>query len=412
MRILFVTPYPPSPPRFGGQRRLDGIIRGLARRHEVSLLSLVDPTCDVEGSRRAAEVYCRTVVLVPNDRCGFSTMRKRIAQARSLLSRHSFERFFFRSAPLQRALRMLTMSGAFDVINFEFAQMAANRQPSNGLDDRAPIFVLDEHNIEFEIVQRTAASACGIDRRLYSHLDWRKLEREERDAWRRFDGCTVTSERDEAILRRSVPSARTAVVPNGVDDQYFKPTTATAPCEPGSLLFFGAGSYHPNTDGLLFFLREILPRVRARCPQVKLRILGPSIPAAIQAFAGPRVEVTGFVDDVRPYLERASVIVVPLRIGGGTRFKIVEAMAMGRPVVSTRVGAEGLDVRSGSDILLADGAEDFAMQVVRLLDDPALARSIGAAGRRLVERNYTWGASVGRLERFYAELMTRRPVSV
>jgi glycosyltransferase involved in cell wall biosynthesis len=284
--------------------------------------------------------------------------------------------------------------------------MAANCPSSERLPGD-PILILDEHNIEYDIVRRTAISTREIDRKLYSELNWRKLRAEERDAWRRFDGCTVTSSRDEALLLRDVPSARTAVVPNGVDVPFFSAYSAQVPDEM-SLLFFGTVRYHPNLDGLLFFLREVMPRLKARYPTVKLRIVGPSVVPEIAARAGDDVEVVGLVDDVRPYIARATVVIVPLRIGGGTRFKILEAMAMGKAAVSTVVGAEGIAVRDGEDILLANDAVHFARQIGRLLDDAALRERIGAAARRLAERDYSWDASVARLEDFSVELLARQ----
>ena len=314
----------------------------------------------------------------------------------------------YHGAALTRALERLLAEGSYDVVNFEFAQMAANGRLDIWPARRRSLFVLDEHNIEYDVLRRTAANARGVDRKVYSALNWRKLRSEERAAWRRFDGCAVTSARDERLLRRDLPSLPTVVVPNAVDVGFFRPSGRCARPDPLTLLFFGAVSYHPNTDGLLFFLREILPRVKARYPDVRLRIVGPSVPAEIAARAGDGVEVVGLVDDIRPYLESATVIVVPLRIGGGTRFKILEAMAMGKPIVSTTIGAEGLDVRDGSEILLADKPDAFALQVGRLLDDAPLRDAMGAAGRALVERRYSWDASVARLEEFYDELMARR----
>jgi len=312
---------------------------------------------------------------------------------------------------MQRALEKLLTDETYDVVSFEFSQMATNRPADGKVARCGALFVLDEHNIEYEILRRTASSALSLDRRLYSLLDWRKLRREEQRSWRRFDGCTVTSARDEALLRRDVPTASTAVVPNAVDVDFFRPRNGCGGTEPMSLLFFGAGNYHPNTDGLLFFFREILPRLRARYPGITLRILGPLIPPEIEAHAGDGVEVTGLVEDIRPYLERAAVIIAPLRIGGGTRFKILEAMAMGKAVVSTAVGAEGIDVRNGSDIMLADRPEEFASQVGRLLEDAALRQSMGREARLLIEQRYSWAGSVQKLEGFYAELLERRAIS-
>jgi glycosyltransferase involved in cell wall biosynthesis len=410
VKLLFVTPYLPSPPRFGGQRRLDGMIRGLARRHEVSLLSFVDPREDVSCSIRMTETYCKQVVAVPNDRYALTTVQKRLLQTRSLLSRRSFESFVYHSPTLQQALEKLVTQEPYDIVSFEFAQMVANLDGQPGRC--AAIFVLDEHNIEYDILRRTASSDPGLDRKLYSLLDWRKLRAEEHRAWQCFEGCTVTSARDQELLRRDFPRVTSAVVPNAVDIELFRPSQGGAPVDRMSLLFFGAVSYHPNTDGLLFFMKEILPSLRARYPSIKLKIVGPFVPAEIQARADDCVEVVGYVDDIRPHLERATVIIAPLRIGGGTRFKILEAMAMGKAVVSTTIGAEGIDVRSGLDIMLADKPEEFAIQVGRLLEDEALRRTMGAAARALIERRYSWEWSVARLVAFYAEILARRGVAI
>ena len=410
LKMLFVTPYLPSPPRFGGQRRLAGLMAGLARSHEVSVLSFVDPREDNSSSIRATETYCKKVIAVPNERVALATTRKRLLQLRSLLSRRSFARFVFHSGALSKALDRLLGEEPYDIVHFEFAQMVANR-PRRSYEGARPVFVLDEHNIEYDILRRTALSSPGLDRKFYNLLDWRKLRMEEQEAWRRVDGCALTSARDEELLRRELPTASTAVVPNAVDVDFFQPGPNSGRTDPMTLVFFGSLNYHPNTDGLLFFLREILPRLKARHPSLKVRIVGQQPPREIEARAGDGVEVTGLVDDVRPYIERATVIIVPLRIGGGTRFKILEAMAMGKAVVSTTIGAEGIDVHDGSDILLADEPETFAAQIGRLLDDAALRHRMGATARSLIEQRYSWSASVGRLEEFHAELLARRHTS-
>jgi glycosyltransferase involved in cell wall biosynthesis len=210
------------------------------------------------------------------------------------------------------------------------------------------------------------------------------------------------------MLLADAPQARTAVVPNGVDLDFFRAGATPAVRAPTTLLFFGAIDYHPNTDAMLFFAREVMPLLRSRVPRVRLCIVGRRPPEAVTALRGPDVEVAGAVEDVRPYLERAAVVIVPLRLGGGTRLKILEALAMGKAVVSTTLGAEGLDVVPDRDLLLADDPATFAAQIRRLLDDPELAARIGAAGRRVVEARYGWGASVERLSAFYGEVLESR----
>ncbi|MDP9001844.1 MAG: glycosyltransferase family 4 protein [Myxococcota bacterium] len=401
MRVLFVTPYLPTPPRFGGQRRMHGLMAELARRHEVSVLSFIDPTDDDSiKSTRATREYCRRVVTVPNRILDPGRLRKRLQQVSSLLTYRSYEHYMSRTRAMQDALNGLLIDCAFDVVQIEFSQMAVyDVAASRG----RPVRCLDEHNIEYDVLKRTAGADVGPLRRAYNAVNWRKLRAEELRAWRRFDGCAVTSVRDERLLTQDAPGVRTAVVPNGVDVDSFAPTTS-ATIEPNTVLFFGAINYYPNTDGILFFLRSAWPALKSLCPAARLRIVGPKPPAVISEWADPRVEVVGFVDDIRTEIARAATIIVPLRIGGGTRLKVLEAMALAKPVVSTKLGAEGIDAEHGRDILLADDGPGFAREVASVLVDPALARRLGDGARRLVVERYSWRSSVDRMTHFYAEL--------
>ncbi|HUZ00252.1 MAG TPA: glycosyltransferase [Thermomicrobiaceae bacterium] len=405
MRILFLTPYLPNPPQSGGRRRLHELMSGLARTHSVSVVSLVEAGGDHAQAIAATRAYCDEVVTVPSDRSGLlATRRKRALQARSLLSPWSFERSIYRRPAYQAALDAALRREPFDVVSVEFAQMTCYRVLRAGAG--AGALILDEHNVEYDILRRTAATEAGAARKLYNYLDFLKLRREERASWRRVDGCSLTSSRDRDLLQREVPSLPTAVVPNGVDTAAFAPSE-TAPAEPMTLVFFGAIDYYPNTHGLLFFLNAVFPRIKQRHPRARLVIVGQSPPDSIRAWESDDVIVTGLVADVRPYLARAAAIVVPLHIGGGTRLKILEAMAMGKAIVSTRIGAEGIDVGDGRDILLGDSAEEFAAQVCRLLDNPELSRRIGNGARELVVRAYDWQESVRMLEGFYREVAAR-----
>ena len=400
LNILFVTPFLPSPPEFGGQRRVHGLLKELARSHSVSLLSFVSPGRPHQESLRETREYCRTVETVPNAAFALSQRGKRALQLRSLASPNSFEWLSHRVPAMEAALRHWTSRERFDVVNFEFMQMAQYRRAIEG----GPACVLDEHNVEFEILRRTAGSEAGLVRRVYNAIDWRKLRAEEIAAWRAFDGCAVTSAQDQGALLRELPQARTAIVPNAVDLESFRPRAEAAPPQAGSILFFGANNYFPNADGLRFFVEEIFPLVRARVPSARLKIVGHT-PDHLLPLAGPHVEIRGYVPDLRSEIESASIAIAPLRVGGGTRLKILEAMAMAKPVVSTAIGAEGLDVSDGRDILLADAPADFAGQVVRLLQDAALARRLGESARRLVEERYGWAASAARLEELYRRSM-------
>jgi len=400
MKILFVTPYMPSPPRYGAQRRLDGLMRGLAKRHEVSLLAYRSEVGDPELAERTTRSYCKEVVSLDNDIVYQDIRAKRLLQLRSLASRRSFEYLQLQHPDLQSSFDRLFLRERYDIVQVEFSQLGFLGFPRRSA--RRTRFVLDEHNIEYEAIRRTAETAKGALRKLYATVDWRKLRREERLAWRRFDGVCLVSARDEELLRRDEPDTKTVVVPNAVDLDAFRPTDA--PTEPSSLLFFGAMNYHPNVDGVLYFLDEIFPKIRALVPSAKLTVMGPTPAESVLERKSSVVEVTGFVEDPRTRIERAAVLVVPLRIGGGTRFKIVEGMAQGKAIVSTRIGAEGLDVVHGEHLLLADDPAEFAKEVDRVLRDPALAARLGRAARKLAEEKYGWDAAVRTLEAFYERL--------
>lgn len=401
MKVLFVTPYLPTPPQFGGQRRMHGLMAELARLHEVSVLSFVDPTDDSSiESERATREYCRRVVTVPNRILNPGRLRKRLEQVGSLLTYRSYEHYISRTRGMQGALDRLLLDEAFDVVQIEFSQMAVYDVAASG---GRPVRCLDEHNIEYDVLRRTAGADVGPIRRVYNAVNWRKLRVEELRAWRRFDGCAVTSVRDEKLLTHDAPGVRTAVVPNGVDVDSFAPMTM-ATTEPNTVLFFGAINYYPNTDGILFFLRSAWPTLKGLYPSARLRIVGPKPPAIIAEWADPSVEVVGFVDDIRTEIARAAAIIVPLRIGGGTRLKVLEAMALAKAVVSTTLGAEGIDAENGRDILLADDGPGLARQVASVLGDPAIARRLGDGARRLVVERYSWRSSVDRMTRFYADL--------
>jgi glycosyltransferase involved in cell wall biosynthesis len=401
LSLLYVSQVPPSPPRFGAQVRMHGIMTAMAERHDVSVACCAEPD-ELPRARRALDAYCRDVELVVDGISG-STARKRLLQLRSLASTRTFERLLFITPELQRRIDALLAHRGFDVVVLEGPFVAHHRVRGPG-GAAAPRIVLDEHNVEYDVHRQIAGGRGSLVRRLFNAVNWRKMRREERGVWDRVDGVTVTSAPDAARVRAARPGARVAVVPNAVDVDRFRPREGDPAPDLSTLLFFGALDYYPNLEGLLWFLDEVWPRVQGTHPAARLRILGRRPPPALVARQGPRVEVAGFVEDLRPSLAAAAAVIVPLRLGGGTRLKILEAMAMERPVVSTTVGAEGIEVAGGRELLLADEPERFAAEVRRLLDDPALGSRLGRSARALVAARYSWRASARELERFLLEL--------
>jgi len=297
---------------------------------------------------------------------------------------------------MQVALDQLLERESFDLIQVESSQLsylALGRTRS----------VLDEHNLEYEVPLRVLSSERNVVRKAYNWLEYLKARRYEERSWRRFDACAVTSEREEAIIRDRIPGALTTTVSNGVDLDYFRPSAM--PPNPDSLVFTGLLSYRPNEEAVRFFVRKVFPIIRRARPSAIFTAVGYANPSFMDELARePSVILTGRVPDIRPYLERAQVVVVPLRSGGGTRLKVVEALAAGKGVASTSLGCEGIAVEAGRHLLIGDSAEALAAATLQLLADPGLASSLGRAGRALVEAKYSWASAVERLEELYARI--------
>ena len=382
---------------WGFNIRVFNIVRHLAARHRVSLLCYGDGAPDAQAMQVLDEI-CEHVFTVPElDR---SILERRLLQARAVISPHSFHLQRYFSAGMQGALTRVLRGGRYDIVQVESSALAS-------FDFGDTPVVLDEHNLEYELLRRSNAVESSPIRQAFAANECRKVEREEISAWQRVKGCVVTSGREQAVVNRAAPDVPTAVVPNGVDLDYFQP--AESAVEPGSIVFTGLMTYRPNADGVGYFIRRILPMIRASRRDAAFTAVGWGLPDDVRPLLGDAVTHTGRVEDIRPYLARASAVVVPLRIGSGTRLKVLEALAMAKPVVSTTVGCEGLDLSAGEHLLIADDPSTFAAAVIRLLDDPAEAAALGRRGRALVESRYGWDQSVSALERFHHTLVNTRP---
>lgn len=405
MRLLVLCPYPPYPPRSGGALRIYNLLRGLAARHEVWCLTFAPDDQAVAGLAPLRE-YCRVVTvrgLLPR-----SLARRAVTTLTSPLPDMALRN----AAPAySAALRQLLRAHAFDVVQAASIEMAGY-----GLALRAevagaarPALVLDEFNAEYVLQRRAALTDLANPRRLvaaaYSLVQWAKLAAYERRLLRAYDHVLAVSAEDRRALLRLRPSARVSIVPNGVDAAYFQPVASVPP--PGAqLVFTGTLDFRPNVDAVTWFARAVLPLVRAQRPDARFVVVGRSPAPAVRALHdGAGVEVVGEVADVRPAIGAAAVYLVPMRMGGGVRLKLLEALAMQAPVVSTTMGAEGVEgLADGVHLLLADQPAAFADAVLRLLADPALGARLGAAGRALVDARYDWSVIIPALERVYAEV--------
>jgi glycosyltransferase involved in cell wall biosynthesis len=407
LSILYVSQMPASPARFGAQARVHGLMTHLARRHDLTAVVLVDNEFDIEECRRAMQAYCREVVLVPNP-YGRDGLTKRLLQFRSLASTRSFERLRVTVPALQQALDEVLRARRFNIVNLEFSFLGHCdlRQAPPG--ERLPRLIVDSHNVDYELARQYAHAGGSLTRRLYAAANWRKLRREELRTYRDADGVYLCSAADERRLLDQVPGVRTAVIPNAADVEYYQPRPTDPPLDSRTVVFFGLLSYFPNVDGVTHFVHDIWPRIVDAHPDARLKIVGGRAPPSLLALAGPRIELTGFVPDLRPHLAAAATVVVPLRLGGGTRLKIVEAMAMGKAIVSTSLGAEGIEAVPGDDLLVEDQPAAFADAVSRLLTDPGLAARIGQSARRLAVQRYSWSRAAQALEGFYRRTLEVR----
>jgi sugar transferase (PEP-CTERM/EpsH1 system associated) len=401
-RILIVCPQAPSPPDGGFDLRVHHLAYQLARRHRVILLAYGFPG-DGRDWVGLAQTFERAHWVRPPATLGFQRRRRvaslsrRRRQLVSLWGRSSFHLNALRSRAMQEAIDRLCRTADFDLIQVESSRMMCFDYP------RGTPLVLDEHNIEYDLLDRVAAVETSPLRRRFGQLEATRTRREEWRAWATVDGCIATSVVDEAVIRRTCPAVPTAVVPNAVDTDYFSPGDVAV--DQDSMVFVGRMDYRPNVDAVTWFALHVLPHVRRVRPSVVLTVVGDGAPSSVRRLAGPDVIVTGRVDDVRPFVRRAGVVVVPLRAGGGTRFKVLEALSMAKPVVSTTVGVEGLDVAGGEHLLLADDPDEMAKHVLHLMADPALRARIGAAGRSLAVERYGWAAAAARLETFHSEVV-------
>jgi glycosyltransferase involved in cell wall biosynthesis len=302
---------------------------------------------------------------------------------------------------MRRAVADAALRGDADLVHVEWTPLVANVPEAA----RVPL-VVSAHNVETEIWERYRAQETSPLRRAYVSLQARKVRRMERLAFARADAVLAVSERDAERIRPLARPGAVTVVRNGVDVDGFAPDPRT-PVDPEAVVFVGALDWRPNQDGLGWLVDEVWPRVRAARPSATLHVVGRAPPAAFAArleAAGARVHAS--VPDVRPHVRSAAVSVVPLRIGGGSRLKIAEALALGRPVVSTPVGAEGLDV--GDGVVLAEGAEAFAAGILAALADPPAAAARAARGRACVLERHAWDRIAPLQGRAWEQALRRR----
>ncbi len=400
MRILFLTQILPFPLDSGAKVRAYYTLRWLAPRHAVTLVSFTRPTDSPAAlAHLRTFCFCQEIITLPLSR---NPLAEVISLAGSLLSRQPYTILRDQRRAMHRQLQALVQRERFDAIYADQLAMAPYALHAAQSAPRPPLLVLDAHNAYYLIPQRLAPAAPHLPLRLFLQREARLIARYEAGAYPRFHHLLTVAPADRAAIETLLPPTppphiHTMPICVAAD----APPLARHPA-PNALLLLGGLHWPPNADGARWFLRHVWPLIRQQAPAARLFIVGARPPADIQAAAtdpipthpdqAPPASVTvaGYAHDLRPFLEAAAALIVPLRSGGGMRVKIIEAMQWGLPIVSTTIGCEGIEALPDHDILIADDPPALAQAALRLLQDPTLGRQLAANARRLLAARYDW----------------------
>ncbi|HKP80810.1 MAG TPA: glycosyltransferase [Pyrinomonadaceae bacterium] len=391
MKILWLKTELLHPVDKGGKIRTYHLLKQLKADHHITYLTLDDGTAPPDAADSATE-YCHDLIRIPH-----ATREKFSAAfyaelALNMTSSLPYAIRKYKSEQMKKAIEDVTAKDSFDVVVCDFLAPAVNLP--RRLQTPVALF---QHNVEAAIWQRHYEVQKNAAKKRYLYWQWRKMWRFERVACRQVDCVIAVSEADSKTMEQEYGLSKVYDIPTGVDVDFFKPT-GTVAARPNSLVFTGSMDWLPNEDAINYFTQQILPLIRQSVPDVSLTVVGRNPSHKLQELGrqDSSITVTGRVDDVRPYMERSAAYIVPLRIGGGTRLKIYEAMAMEQAVVSTTVGAEGLPVQSGREIMIADTPAAFAESVVQLLTNPGIAQEFGTRAAGIVREQFGWNRAAQR----------------
>jgi polysaccharide biosynthesis protein PslH len=395
LKVLVIDEDFPYPPDAGKRIRTWNLLRRLAARHEVNLLCYGAKDSPAISALQGAGITVHVVPLPGRAGTGWKLYSGLFL---NLFSRYPFSVDKHYSQKFQSALDALVQKERWDLLQCEWTPYMRFISPRV----KCPILVAT-HNVECQIWERRAEHASNAFAAVFFRNQAEKMKRFEIDSIRRADAVTAVTEADAETMRHWGAGDAT-VIPNGADLESYGP--APEMVQPNQILSVSSLDWFPNQDALEYFVTEILPEIRRGNPEAVLSVVGRRPPEAFRKKlrAVPGVEFHGEVEDVRPYLDSASVVVVPLRIGGGSRLKILEALAAGKAVVSTTIGAEGLELTPGKDLVIADDPREFAGSVQKLLNDPGRRRQLGESGRRTVIAKYGWEEIARRLEEVWRRL--------
>lgn len=385
MHILWLKTELLHPIDKGGKIRTYEMLKELKKAHHITYLTLDDGSAEADALEKSSE-YAHEVITIPHQTAPKFSLKFYLELLVNLSSPLPYFMQKYVSKPMSEAIEKQTRLHQFDIVVCDFLMPAIN-MPKN-LTTPTLLF---QHNVEAMIWRRHYETQPKGLKKTFLKNQWDKAIVYERNASQNFDFIAAVSDVDAEQMRNEYRLEHVAAIPTGVDTHFFQPDGNVAK-EPYNLVFTGSMDWLPNEDAIKWFLADILPLIKQQIPNVTLTVVGRNpFPSLLELGKNdPSIVITGRVADVRPYMDKASVYIVPMRIGSGTRLKIYEAMAMALPMVSTRVGAEGLPITDGEELFLRDTPEAFAEMVVTLLSDQALAQRIGANAVKTVREKFGW----------------------
>jgi glycosyltransferase involved in cell wall biosynthesis len=393
MKILMLTPYLPYPLVSGGQIRTYNLLKHLSKTHDITLFALIKHESEREHLKELQK-YCRTIRL-------FKRTEKPFALRNILLSGFTPYPFLVtRNLPLgmQVAVKAELDRGGYDLIHAETFYMMPNIPPT-----RIPI-ILAEQTIEYLGYQDYMKKAHPLLRPILA-IDVAKIKYWERYYWQKADKLITMSLEDKSFIERELKkSTNTSVVANGVDLEFFSQVQKQLPKDP-TVLFVGTFKWLPNIEAVDEIVQHIWPLIKKELPRAKLKIVGYSPTPKIKGYGqkDASIQVLGAVDDIRDAFKTSHMLLAPIRSGKGTRYKVLEAMITGTPVVATTLAVEGLDLKNGREVMIADTSRGLAQATVQLLRDPKLQQVLGSAGQKIVRQGYSWDRIAAELDAVYKE---------
>lgn len=400
MNILWISHIIPYPPKTGVLQRSYNLLKETSKLGNVYLLALhkkkvLPVQYDLQDVKRELGKMCRHVEImdIPVES---SRIKRYGLFFKSIFNAESLSVSYYRTDEMHRRIQALVSNVKFDVAHFDTISLAEYADDIGNIKK-----ILNHHNIESDLLQNRSLLEKNILKKMYYRQEAKKLKQYHQNHCDKFDVNFTVSELDKELLLNEVPNIKIEVIPNGVDTDYFYQSSADTVKR--SLIIVSGMNWYPNRDAVHYMIKEIWPLLIKEIPDLKLTVVGaqPTEILVDLAKKDNRITVTGFVDDVRPYLESAEIYLCPMRDGGGTRLKILDALSMGKTIISTRKGCEGIDVTPGKNVLIADTPAQFLSQIRKVIENPELGKMLSIEGRKLVTEKYSWEIIGKKLSNIY-----------